>query len=134
MKLDNKDKELIKESIERFKKAKKTSGDKLGEVGSILLTKNGNIYFGASVNLYCTLGGCGERSAILAMASNGEAEIDTIVATFKDKAVPPCGVCREMMLQMNKNNLNAWVIINNSEKVKLKELLPHNWQESMGYW
>ena len=77
------------------------------------------------------MGSCGEYQAVGAMLSNGEKEIDTIVAVERsDKVImPPCGKCREMIYQCDKKNLNTWVIISKSKKVKLKELLPHRWQE-----
>jgi cytidine deaminase len=132
--LNNQDKELIKTAIERNEKVQKIGSKKVGDVGCILTTKRGNTYFGISAELYCGIGDCAERSAILNMLSNGETEIDTIVAVRENKIFPPCGVCREMILEVNKNNLNTNVLISKSEKVKLRELLPHPWQEVSGLW
>lgn len=134
MKLDKKDKALIKIAQKNLEKVRRVLKKKIGSVGSALITKKGNVYFGISADLMCSLGGCAERSSILSMLSNGETEIDAIVAVYKNKIYPPCGVCREMILQLNKKNLNANIIISNSKKVKLKILLPKRWQEISGEW
>ena len=72
------------------------------------------------------------------MISNGEKEIKTIVAVWYEKkkkkfmgVMPPCGKCREMIKQTSKKNWHTDVIISNSKKVKLKELLPHSWGGSL---
>ena len=72
------------------------------------------------------------------MISNGEKDIRTIVAICYDKkkkkvmgVIPPCGKCREMIKQTSKKNWNTYVIISNSKKVKLKELLPYAWDGSL---
>lgn len=126
---------LTKEDLELISLAKKmvnckkvVRGGIIKEVGSALITKKGNIFTGANMHLPCDLGFCAEVSAISNMISNSEeTEIKTIVA-FKDKVRPPCGRCRELMHLINEKNLeNTFVIISNREKVKLKELLPHNW-------
>ncbi len=106
-------------------------------MGSALITPKGNIFRGVSLGFFCGIGSCGEYQAIGSMISNGEKEIKTIVAicydekTKKYKIIPPCGKCREMIRQTSKNNQNTEVIISKSKKVKLKELLPHAWGESL---
>jgi cytidine deaminase len=131
MKLTKEDKELIKKAFEAVEKARPLKKRNFGGVASALVTSKGNIYFGISLDFDCGIGSCGEAQAIGSMLSNGEKEIETIVAVEReDKLVlPPCGKCREMIYQCDKKNLNAWVIISKSEKVKLKDLLPHRWQE-----
>jgi len=132
MKLTKKDKELIEKAFETIKKAKLLKKKNSGEVASTLITSKGNIYTGISIGFDCGIGSCGEYQAMGAMLSNGEKEIDTIVAVERDDKIvlPPCGKCREMIYQCDeKKNLNTWVIISKSKKVKLKELLPHRWQE-----
>jgi cytidine deaminase len=131
MELNKKDKELIEKAFDAIKKAKPLKNKNFGEVASALITSKGNIYTGISINFDCGIGSCGEYQAIGAMLGGGEKEIDTIVAVERgDKIVlPPCGKCRETLYQCDKRNLNTWVIISGSKKVKLKELLPHRWQE-----
>ncbi|MEK6895658.1 MAG: cytidine deaminase [Nanoarchaeota archaeon] len=130
MKLTKKDKELIEKAKEVIKKAKPLKKKDFGEVGSALITSKENIYTGVSTGFFCGMASCGEYQAMGAMLSNGEKEIDTIVA-IEDEGIimPPCGKCREMIYQCDKKNLNTWVIISKSKKVKLKELLPHRWEE-----
>ena len=96
----------------------------VGEVGAALITDKGNVYTGVSIHAPCGLGFCGEASAIAAMITNGESRINTIVAVSSDGSVySPCGRCREMIRQVNKENMNADVIIKD-KVVKLSDLLP----------
>jgi len=108
-----------------------------GDVGSALLTSKGNIFSGVSLGFYCGIGSCGEYQAIGSMISNGEKIIKKIVAVWYDskkkryEIIPPCGKCREMIHQISKKNWNTEVIISNSKKVKLKELLPYAWDGTL---
>lgn len=98
-----------------------------GEVGAALITDKGNVYIGSSLGCACALGWCGERSAIASMITGGESRIKTIVAVRID-GIPlaPCGICREMMMQINIENKNTEVILS-GKTVKLSELLPEFW-------
>jgi len=126
--------ELTKEDKELIKKAKvlvggkKVSGGVVKEVGSALLTKDGKIFTGVSLDLWCGIGFCAEHSAISNMISHSnETEIKSIVA-FGDKIMYPCGRCREIMELIDKKNRgNTEVIISKNKKVKLKQLLPGKW-------
>jgi len=131
MKLTKQDKELVESAKKAIKIAKPLKIKEFGEVGAALITSKGNIYTGISLDFSSGIGSCGEYQAIGAMLSNGEKEIATIVAIERSDQVvmPPCGKCREMIYLASKKNLNTWVIISKSKKVKLKELLPHRWQE-----
>ena len=137
MKLAKEDKKLIEEAKNIIIKSAPVNLINTGDVGSALTTSVGNIFSGVSLGFYCGIGSCGEYQAIGNMISNGEKEIKTIVAVFynrKDKkyrVIPPCGKCREMVLQACKNNRNTDVIISSTKKVKLKELLPFAWEGSI---
>ena len=49
----------------------------------------------------CTLGICAERNAIFNMITNGEDAIKRVIAINREgKAIPPCGACREFMVQL----------------------------------
>ena len=61
------------------------------------------------------------------MLKNDESRILKIVATDKNGAVPPCGRCRELIKQINIENLNTQIMISESEIYTLSELLPHIW-------
>ena len=108
---------------------KKVSGGVVKEVGSALLTKNGKIYTGVSIDLACGIGFCAEHSAIANMISHSdETEIKTIVACSENGILYPCGRCREMMELIDmRNRDNTEIIISEDNKVKLKEILPGTW-------
>jgi len=133
MKLTKEDKKLIEEAKQIIVKSRPVNLIDTGDVGSALITSKGNIFRGVSMGFYCGIGSCGEYQAIGSMISNGEKEIKTIVAVWYDaktqkyEVIPPCGKCREMIHQSSKKNWNTEVIISDSEKVKLKDLLPHSW-------
>lgn len=61
------------------------------------------------------------------MLKNNESRIVKIVASNANCVVPPCGRCREFIRMVNKDNLEALVMIGENEVVKLKELLPYAW-------
>ena len=76
-----------------------------GGVAAALLTKAGNIYVGVCIDTASTLGMCAERNAIANMITNGEHEIDKLVAIVEDGSVgSPCGACREYMMQLSKDS------------------------------
>lgn len=127
--LNEKDRELIKMAKSLAKKRKVFSGT-VGDVGCALRTKKGKIFTGISIDLSCGLGFCAERAAMANMLTHSdETEIDTIAASgANDNDYYPCGSCREFMELINvKNRDNTWVITTNTQKVKLKELLPGEW-------
>jgi len=97
-----------------------------GSVSAALITKNGNIYTGICVDLACGIGFCAEHSAISEMLKNRETKIDMLVAISENGILPPCGRCRELMLQLNKNNKETKIIIDENKIVTLGELLPYS--------
>ena len=130
MELTKQDKELINKAKLMVNKKKIYSGE-LKAVGCALITKKGKLFTGANWDLFCGVGFCAESSAISNMVSHSdETEIKTIVACSKHHIMPPCGRCREVMALLDKKNLeNTEVIISDTEKVKLKELIPFDWRE-----
>ncbi len=134
MKLTKEDKLLIDKAKEKILKSNKIKLYDTADVGSALITQKGNIYSGVSIGHFCGIGSCAEYQAIGNMISNGEKDIKTIVAVWYEQkkkkfqgVIPPCGKCREMIKQTSKKNWNTNVIITNSKKIKLKELLPRSW-------
>lgn len=99
-----------------------------GGVGAAVLTRNGNIYTGVNIDTDCSLGMCAERNAISTMITAGEFEIAKIVAVNKKgQVLPPCGACREFMMQL-KNASDIEVLVdNNGTVVKLKDLMPYSY-------
>lgn len=101
-----------------------------GGVAAALLTKAGNIYVGVCIDTACTLGMCAERNAIANMITNGEHEIAQIAAIGEDgNAVPPCGACREYMMQLSKDSGEMEILTDyaNRKTIRLKELIPDWW-------
>ena len=101
-----------------------------GAVAAAILTKKGNIYVGVCIDTACTLGMCAERNAIANMITNGESQIDKVIAVMSDgKVGSPCGACRESMMQLDKDSGDIEILldIDTQKTVKLKELLPDWW-------
>ena len=99
-----------------------------GGVGAAVITKKGNIYKGVCIDTDCSLGMCAERNAISTMITNGEFEIEMVVAVDKKgNVLPPCGACREFMLQL-KNSSDIKVLVDNKGTVvKLTDLVPYSY-------
>jgi cytidine deaminase len=105
-------------------------GNGAGHVAAAILSKSGNIYTGINIDTACSLGFCAEASAIADMLKHKETEIVAAVAvTFKGDIIPPCGRCRELMYQINKDNINAEIATNSNTIKVLKDLLPETWAD-----
>lgn len=101
-----------------------------GGVAAAILTKTGNIYVGVCIDTASTLGMCAERNAIANMITNGESQIDKVVAVMPNgKVGSPCGACREYMMQLDKDSGNIEILLDLETKktIRLKELLPDWW-------
>lgn len=103
-----------------------------GDVACALLSSAGNLYLGVCIDISSGIGFCAEHSAIAAMITAGESRIAKVVAVCADGTIlPPCGRCREFMYQVDESNFSATdVILGKNRAVKLKELLPHPWNEA----
>ncbi|GAA0126409.1 cytidine deaminase [Clostridium sp. CTA-19] len=125
--IDSKDLELIEEA----KKVINKNFDEVNEnhtVGAALRCKNGNIYVG--VNVYAIHGSCAEYIAIGSAITSGERDFDTIVAVRSPKKnnnlIPPCGNCRQLLMQYASDIKVLLQTSNGIEKVSIKELLPYS--------
>ena len=105
-----------------------------GSVAAALLTENGNIYVGVCADTSSSIGSCAERNAITSMIAHGEHKIRKIVAVESGERVcPPCGVCREYMMQLGEDSKDIEVLLElDCEKgtmrsVRLQELVPDWW-------
>lgn len=101
-------------------------------MAAAILTKKGNIYVGVCIDTCSSLGMCAERNAIANMITNGESQIDKVVAIMPNgKIGSPCGACREYMMQLDKDSGEIEILLDlETEKtVKLKELVPDWWGE-----
>ena len=56
-----------------------------------------------------------------------ETLIRRIVAVSATGILPPCGRCREMMVQVDKRNLDCMVLLPGGETRLLRALLPDHW-------
>lgn len=85
---------------------------------------------GVCIDTASTLGMCAERNAIANMITNGESQIDKVVAVMSDGTVgSSCGACREYMMQLDKNSGDIEILLDLETKktVRLKELIPDWW-------
>jgi cytidine deaminase len=121
--------DLTKQDLELLEKAKDLIGrrkSKRSSVAAVLRTKNNRMFSGVNIEIECSApcSICAEYAAIGTMVSEGEEEIETIVA-FSHKnggrVLPPCGKCRQFICEFG----NPYVIVQvdgKLEKVRLKEL------------
>jgi cytidine deaminase len=126
-------KDLIDRAARLIKLHHTGDGRLHGDVGAVVLSANGNVYEGVCVDT-ASWGLCAERSAIAAMITSGEYRLQKVVAVWRnDKTgelhvLPPCGVCREFMRQIDGGNLDAEIVLGLDVSRPLRELLPeHEW-------
>ncbi|AEJ61050.1 CMP/dCMP deaminase zinc-binding protein [Spirochaeta thermophila DSM 6578] len=99
-----------------------------GGVAAAIRTTSGRIYTGISIDVSCGIGFCAEHAAIAEMLKHRETRIEMVVAIREGgHIVPPCGRCREFMLQINDENERTAVVVGEDRVVPLKELLPFRW-------
>jgi cytidine deaminase len=125
------DEELIRKARAVVNPRKIANGCTVGDVGCALLTDRGNLYVGVCIDAAGGMGFCAEHSAIASMVTHGEQSIGRIVAVLGDGTVlPPCGRCREFMRQVDAGNMDyTEVLLGRDRAVKLRDLLPHPWDE-----
>ena len=99
-----------------------------GEVAAAILSKSGKIYTGVCIDTCSTLGICAERNAIFNMITNGEQQIDKVIAILPDGSTgAPCGACRELMVQLmpgSYQDIEIMVDYATGRTVKLGEITP----------
>ena len=96
-------------------------------VGAALITDKGNVYTGVNLDLFCGVGVCAEHSAVAEMLKHRETRIQMRVAHRNTGILPPCGRCRELMMQVNAENKATLIILPDREIVPLESLLPNYW-------
>ncbi len=123
--------QMIEKAKAVLRPRKLSNDNTAGDVACALLSSTGNLYFGVCIDVGSGIGFCAEHSAIAAMITAGESSISKIVAVWGDGVVlPPCGRCREFMYQIDNTNLsNTVVILGEDRVVRLKDLLPHPYDE-----
>ncbi|MCM1131943.1 MAG: cytidine deaminase [Ruminococcus flavefaciens] len=102
-----------------------------GEVSASVLSSSGKIYTGVCIDTCSTLGICAERNAIFNMITNGEYEIEKVLAILPDgKTVAPCGACRELMVQLMPDkyrDIEIMLDYENEKIIRLGQLTPEWW-------
>jgi len=114
--------------VERAKELIKKRKSSRSSVASVLRTRSGKIFQGVNIEIECSApcSICAEYAAIGTMVSEGENEIDTILAySYKHGGyvLPPCGKCRQFIAEFG----NPFVIVQVDhalKKRKLSELYP----------
>ena len=122
--LSKQDLELIEKAREVIRKRK----SKRSSVGAALRTSSGKVFCGVNIEIECSApcSICAEYAAIGTMVSEGENEIQTIVAVSSNRdysVLPPCGKCRQFISEFG----NPYVIVEvggKLKKAKLSELYP----------
>jgi len=103
-----------------------------GGVGAAILAKNRKIYTGICIDLACGIGFCAEHAAIAEMLKDCETVIEAAVAVNENKILPPCGRCREMMLQINPQNKDTKIVLSDTKIMTSDQLLPEHWLTETG--
>ena len=102
-----------------------------GEVSAAILSGSGRIYTGVCIDTCSTLGICAERNAIFNMITNGEQEVEKVIAILPNgSSGAPCGACRELMVQLMPGKYRDIEIMMDYRKertVTLGDLTPEWW-------
>jgi len=140
MRLNKKDRELIAAATDAIKQRYRYDWQ---EVGAALRTRSGKVFTGVSLDAYLgRMAICAEAVALgQAITLAGETGIEMIVAVRhpppeeKDRpiaVVSPCGACRELIWDYDRN---ARVIVpgsNGPEPVGIGELIPNKYSRERG--
>lgn len=121
--------ELYQKALEVLHPCQVSEDIEAGGVAAALVTDQGNVYQGVCIDTACSMGFCAEHAAIAAMLTAGENRVEKIVAVNWNRDIlPPCGRCREFLMQLG--NPDALVLVAKDTAVKVKDLLPFSWQEA----
>jgi cytidine deaminase len=132
--------ELSQEDFELIEAAKEAADrlhvDDVHEVAAALRTKDKKVFTGIHIEASVGFADvCGEVAAICTAISHGYRDFEAIVAIWGDgkgayKLLSPCGRCRELISDFNKD---TWVIVGSLEhpyKLKVSDLLPLKYNRS----
>lgn len=102
-------------------------------VGAALLTKEGQIFTGCNIeNVSFGLTNCAERTALFKAVSDGHRDF-VALALAADKAVTPCGACRQVLTEFCPPELPVLIAARDpAESVRrttLGELFPQPFDE-----
>ncbi|MBU1098873.1 MAG: cytidine deaminase [Bacteroidetes bacterium] len=103
------------------------------KVGAALLTKDGKVYKGANIeNAAYGSSMCAERTALYSAMVNGDKEFEAIaIAGDAEVYTPPCGSCRQVMLELGGKELEVILVAPTMETktFKLSELIPFSFDD-----
>lgn len=108
-------------------------------VGAALLTREGEIFTGCNIeNAAYSPTNCAERTAFFKAVSEGRKNFTAIVISGGDKNengqyCPPCGVCRQVMLEFCDSETFTVILANSKNDyriLKLEELIPFSFMKS----
>jgi cytidine deaminase len=102
-----------------------------GGVAAALESESGRIFTGICLDLACGIGFCAEHSAVAEMLKARETAIKRIVAIDDDGVLAPCGRCRELIVQLDRRNLDCEVILPGGTSARMGDLLPRAWLEPL---
>ena len=121
--------ELIQAAVQVLHPRRISEDIEVGGVAAALVTDRGNVYRGICIDTSCSMGFCAEHAAIAAMVTAGEDRVEKIVAIdWAKRILPPCGRCREFLLQLG--NPDTLVLVAPETAVPVKDLLPYSWQDA----
>ena len=121
--------ELYQKALEVLHPRQVSEDIEAGGVAAALVTDQGNVYQGVCIDTACSMGFWAEHAAIAAMLTAGENRVEKIVAVNWNRDIlPPCGRCREFLMQLG--NPDALVLVAKDTAVKVKDLLPFSWQDA----
>jgi cytidine deaminase len=110
-------------------------GRLFGDVASVLVTDDGQLFDGVCLDTASGTGFCAEHAAVAAMVTAGRYRISRIVAVWRDEdgtlyVLPPCGRCREFISQVDPANLDTQVVLGRDDRAAVRDLLPRaEWPE-----
>ena len=126
--------QLSREDFELIEAAKETADrlhvDDIHEVAAAVRTNDKRTFTGIHIDASVGFADvCGEVAAICTAISDGARDFEVIVAVWGDgkgkyELLSPCGRCREVISDFNKD---TWVIVGSLEhpyKVRVSDLLP----------
>lgn len=122
---------LIKKAIEAQKNAYVPYSN--FRVGAALLSKNNEIFSGCNIeNAAYSPSNCAERTAFFKAVSEGERDFQAIAIVGGENNkfgtfCPPCGVCRQVMLEFCNSNSFIIILANSISDYKvfsLAEMMP----------
>ncbi len=104
-------------------------------VGAAMLMQNDEVILSCNVeNASYGITICAERAGVVIMVSQGKRNPLAIAVTgsYEDKddyftiACPPCGACRQALMEFNKDMLVVMASKDGAKVYELKKLLPHS--------